>query len=435
MLRTMLLLALAACSSDEAPAVAFSDITITAGSEIPTIQTVAFTTDGDGAGWVSFGPDGEAGWTATATDLGDGRWEATLLGLPADTASWVTVGAGDATGPTATLTTDPAPAWIDVLDSSDGTPTPGFLVVGIEAALAHGAAILDSRGRPVWWFTSPAELLGHLHTRARLSPDRSEVWFNAFSLATPGDPGDGQNAIVRVAIDGSSSEVLELPYSHHDFWLHEDGTLGWLDTEDQVIEGETVRGDRVVERAPDGSERDVWNAWTSLTFDPESPRQPPSWWTLCNHLEYADEAYTLSSRNLDTIFHVDRGSGEVLWSVGYDGTYVTEDHFDGQHGFDLLDDGIFLFDNGLPAQADSRAARYVFEGGTARLTWEYHADPTLYSFVMGDAHLLPNEHALVIYSTMAAVHEVSPAGELVASFNYDLGTIIGFAELHDSLVE
>src|SRR5262245_23435518 len=113
----------AATPDDGGTPYTFADVAITPSEQIPTVLRVSFTTDAPGSGWVSFGPEGEAGWTATATSTGEGTWEALLVGLPAATASLVTVGAGAITGPTTELTTDEAPDWIDLLEASEGTPT------------------------------------------------------------------------------------------------------------------------------------------------------------------------------------------------------------------------------------------------------------------------------------------------------------------------
>jgi hypothetical protein len=441
----MSLFALIACSGGDpvSPAddVHFSDITITPADAIPTVLTVSFTTDAADPGWVSFGPSGEVGWRATATSTGDGSWEAVLVGLPAGTESWVTVGAGATEGPTTTLTTDAAPAWIDLLDTSEGTPTPGLLVVGVSAADGNGAAILDTQGRPVWWYLTPTGVVGSIRTRARLSPDRSEVWFNAFNVGPAGGIGDGESVLVRVAIDGSTSELVSTPYAHHDFVLHADGTLAWIDADEREIDGLPIRGDRIRERAPDGTERVVWSAWDTFTYDPRVTNDGEDvWWTMCNHLEYdaTTDTYTIGARNLGVITHIDRATGTVLWTAGTQATtYATDDVFVMQHGFDVLDHGLLVFDNGPFGDLDSRAARYIFDDttGTAALAWQYHADPAIYSFVMGDVHHLADDGVRVVFSTQGVVHEVDADGELVADFSWEPGTVIGFAEVWDSLVE
>jgi hypothetical protein len=259
------------------------------------------------------------------------------------------------------------------------------------------------------------------------------VYFNAFDGL-----GDDDNAIIRVPIDGSTAETRFIPDAHHDFWLHDDGTLAVIVADGREVDGATVHGDRLMEIDPDGDERDVWSTWDSFTFDPAtSPQTPEGWWTIANTLEYLPDrdSYVVSLRNLDTLVEIDRTTGRVGWTVGPDGTYVPDDPFAFQHGFDVLDDGLLIFDNGRIDRQESRAARYVFEDGVARLVWQYTADPALYSFIMGDAHLLANGNVTVTFSTAATVHEVDPDGALVASFSYDVGAVFGFPDRWDSLVE
>lgn len=442
--RLFALTLLLACRGGDAPddggaddaGASFSDVEAVVSDVVPTVVTVTFANDGEGEGWVAFGPPGEAGWTATATATGAGRWTATLLGIPADTEGWFQVGVGDAADVVRTVRTGDAPGWVEGPETAEGDPTPGFLVVGLMGDLGHGAAILDARGRPVWWWEAPASLPGTLHTRARLDPDGGSVWFDSFGLLPPGEAGDGESALVHVALDGTAEEVVPLAYHHHDFLLHDDGTLAWLDVESRYVEGDgDIRGDVLKERAPDGTERAVWSSWDTFAYAPGATwTNPPGWWSLANHLEYvaAEDAYAVSLRNLDSVVVIARATGEVLRVVGTDpaATVVPDDPFDGQHGFDVLDDGLLVFDNGPTGEQSSRAARYVDGGAT--LAWTY--EPGIYSFVMGDAQVLPDDRTLVVFSTEGQVHEVDADGRRVAAFAWDEGTTIGFAEWRSTLV-
>lgn len=423
---------------DTAVEVSFSDISATLSEDIPTVVKVSFKSNGEGTGYVRFGEEGSEGFTATASAGEDGSWSATLVGLPAETEAWFQVGIGDAASDLQAVSTGPAPAWVTGLSSSSGDPTPGFLVTGLMAT-GHGAVILDTRGRPVWWWEAPDGLVGALHTSARLSPDRQTVWFNAFALATPGDGLDGQNALVGVAIDGSAETVIDAPYTHHDLVVHEDGTLAWIDVDQREVDGEIIRGDRLVERAPDGTESALWSSWDTFSYSPDAELEPPPWWTLCNHLEWVPErdAYVISTRNLSALAQVQRGTGAVDWVLGAEGTLVPDREFHGQHGFTVLDDGVLLFDNGPSERRASHVVRYAFdaEAGTATATWAYEADPALYSFVMGDAVRLPNGDVIAVYSTAATVVEVDETGVEVARFTYSPGTFLGFMQYWDSLVE
>lgn len=428
------LIALAGCADKGAPVAegeSFTDIVITPDTMISAVQHVSFTTSSEEDGWVEFGPAAEEGWRAAATSLGDGAWEATLLGLPAGSEAWITVGAGSSTGPTTTVTTDRPPAWLDYLETSEGTPSPGFLVMTVTTAKGTGPAILDTRGRPVWWYEASEELLGRTYPRARLGHDLDEVWFNAM-----GATGSGEDALVRVAIDGSTHESFSRPHAHHDFWLHDDGTQAMIQTDDREVEGETIYGDQLVEYAPSGEERQIWSVWDTLVYDPATSPLVASSWTIANHIEYvaASDTYVMSLRNIDTLVAFERATGTVEWTLGPEGTYVPQDQHHNQHGFDVLDDGILLFDNGTVGNNDSRAVQYRFGDGVADNVWEYHSDPALYSFIMGDAHLLENGNTRVTFSTMATVQEVDADGVLEASFSYEIGTILGFPEPWDTLI-
>jgi hypothetical protein len=416
---------------DTGETVTFSDVTVTP-QTIPTVFLVRFMATGTGTGFVDFAPTGEPGWRATATATEDGAWEALIVGLPASSTGDVTVGLGETLGPTTTVETGAAPSWL-ALESSEGEPTPGFLVVGVEKNPETGAAILDSRGRPVWWSQAPTGLYGHLHTRARISPD-NRVEYIAFGFPAPGGSEDGTTEIVSVSMDGGDIQRYPLPTAHHDFLFLPDGGMAWIDVEDRDFSGTTIRAETIVERDADGIERVVWSAWDTIVYDGTDPGAPEGYWTLGNHLEYvvADDSYGISLRNVDTIVKVDRVTGTVDWTVGKDGTLVADDPFDGQHGFDILDDELLVFDNGNGTS--SRALRFTLGEGTATKTWEYSHEG-VGSFVMGDAQELDNGNIHVMFSTSGTADEVASDGTRLATFSYADGITLGFVEWHETLVD
>ena len=261
----------------------FSEVTVTASEAIPTVQLVRFVSDLDGDPWVRFGPTGEEGWTVTATATDDGAWEATLVGLPPETDGEVVVGVGDVEGPTTAVTTGSGPDWF-TMDGAFGTPEPAFLVLGVEVGGgATGAAILDTAGRPVWWSPAPEGLYGHLHTRARITPDGAHVAYIAFGFPLPGSKEDGQSELITVSLDGTEVERTNFGSAHHDFLYLPDGGMAWIDVDDRTFEGRTLRGETIVEEDTSGNRRTVWSVWDTFTPSTGEMGSPEGYWTIGNH--------------------------------------------------------------------------------------------------------------------------------------------------------
>jgi hypothetical protein len=105
------------------------------------------------------------------------------------------------------------------------------------------------------------------------------------------------------------------------------------------------------------------------------------------------------------------------------------------HGHQLLPSGNFLFfNNGSIATGVaglSNAREYQLDMATmkATLVWSYTAEK-INSMVLGDVQRLPNGNTLVTFSSMGAIHEVAPNGQLVMSLKSNQ---FGYATWRDTL--
>ena len=307
------------------------------------------------------------------------------------------------------------------------------------------AVIVDGDGDIVWSHQPDLGWSNHFVTRVR--PFRLGEWvtYNVGGGQAQGLPEpDPTRAIVRVSLDGTREHVLDLPDTHHDFFELGDGTLALLKYDRREVDGQTYIGDAVVEVSPDGTERQIWTAWDHFELDPDNVVGPLASWSHANaiYFDKEDEAYYVSLRNFDCIVKIDQSTGDQVWALGgeysdfalSDGSTALFHH---QHQFELLDDGIVVFDNGLVETQDSRVVQYRLdpEQGLATRVWERHAQPALFCAALGDVDRLDNGNTLITWSSAGQLEEVNPAGDVVWRVRAELGAAFAFTRHRKALTD
>jgi len=175
-----------------------------------------------------------------------------------------------------------------------------------------------------------------------------------------------------------------------------------------------IFGDVVKEVTRTGEIVWLWRSWEHL--DPEAfPIHPifdRTHWPLINGVNTTRAGLVLMSlRTTSGVIAVDRGTGDVVWTIGHD--ILAQ-----QHSPVELDDGtILVFDNGnLRPGLNAPYTRVVAVDPERRsVAWEY-ADPMRPSFFapyMGNAQRLWNGNTFVVESTFGRLFEVTPKGEVV----------------------
>ena len=164
--------------------------------------------------------------------------------------------------------------------------------------------------------------------------------------------------------------------------------------------------------------------WEWRICEHYTPLDPYDGWAHVNTIEPfpGERAVLLSVRNQDILMRVDRDTGEIDWTLGWNGDFemATEDLFLRQHAPEILDNGeILMFDNGMsqkevnrknedpakvrPVSRVIQVALSFNEDGSpdaAEVTWEY-LDPDLFAFARSEADRLPNGNTLITYSQLA----------------------------------
>lgn len=408
---------------------------------IPTVLTVRFDTDEFEAihGYVTYGRGESLDASAPAWRADDGAWEVMLLGLkPSVEYSYQPVLVGEdglahgdrasfTTGALSTLLTSPQ---TELFDSQRDTE--GFLVTNIVED-PGASVILDEDGDVVWWYVAE----DGKGAGCVLSADRR--WMLFLSSV------DGTRTMHRLRLDGSILEEVPsegLDEQHHDFMQLPDEHLLLLENDRRVIGGLEFIADKVVDVSPDGTDISEWSLWDHETYDPEVYGEEGGEWSHGNALAYdeEDDAFVIGFLLLHAIYKIDRRTGQVMWRLGGDHsdfTFVgdTAGSFRHQHAFELVEDGIVVFDNGVPEDASSRAVEYRLDldAWTAEMVWEYRPDPALYAVALGDVAKLSNGNRLVDFSPLGQIDEVNADGDLVWRLNLPFGAYFGYMQWFDNL--
>jgi len=416
------------------------DVTASVSDQIATVVTVRWTTAVPTTGYVEFGPTSKLGARTPSDAAAATDHTAILLGLTADTPAYYRAvsaenGAAVARSGVKNIRTGNLPVGMPALTRT-GTGYDGFVVVPV-LGQTTAVVIINANGDIVWYHSDDRMLDFY---RARLSIDGKSLLYNAAQIS--GEPS-AASELVRVSLDGSQSTSIPIPFLAHDFVEHPDGTLGAIAFDDQTdASGNRVRGNKVVEVAPDGSnQRTVWTSWDC--FDPVATPgdDPAQGWTFSNALDYdpVEDVYYVGMRNFSSIAKVNRTTGACEWVLGLYGSTFTfasgSARFLHEHQFDVVGNHILVMDNdGAPGDV-SRVLEYEldFTAMTATQVWSYTANPSVYTFVLGEPIRLADGGTFVNWSTAGQMERLDAAGNQVWKLNTGAGFAFAFQTLAASL--
>lgn len=416
------------------------DATAEPSEAIPTVATISWEISDAGvtAARVAFALDDAEALRATARVDDDGWARAVLLGMKPLSSYTVTVEeehGGDWLGGGALeLQTGGLSSTLPGITMHDHDPARaagGFLVTSLITRQGAGA-ILDADGDVVWAHQPDLDWEVVFVSRTRYTPGDDHVTYLARDR-TVLDDSDELRTLVRVSLDGAIEEHLDADDVHHDYLQLSDGGFAVLERDYREAEGETVKSDSLVEIAPDGTRTVVWSAWDHFAFDPDFEVESDGSWCHANAVDLDEEAgiYHVSLRNFGAIVEIDRDSGEQLRTIGgatsdYALDGGSTDLFAWQHQFEVLDDGVLVFDNGTAEVRDSRAVEYALDDGAAVPVWEFHAEPPLFTPALGDVQRLDSGNTLVSWSSSGQIDEVTPGGEVVWRLRTQMAAGFGF---------
>ena len=385
---------------------------------MPTVVRVTWT---GSSGAVEYGLEDQLGlWTP------DGEGEALLLGLPPDSEVQFKVWPGrEKASDLYSIRTGSLP---------EGTPTTehegdwdeGFVLTTALGAI-NGPLILSPGGQVSWFLEDHSGMLSY---RARLARDGSGILYNRGDIS--GEPSE-DSEIVHVGWDGQVLERVPIPRLAHDFVELEDGTLVAMTVDELELGEETLRIDSLVEVAPSGQPQTIWSSPDCFPVE-----ELDEGFANALDLSEDEDELLLGFRTWSSIVQIDRATGDCDWVLGRtEATHSVDEPFLGQHQFQVLPEGLLVFDNEGLSGSRSRAIEYDFlvdEPADARATWSYEPQPETHTFVLGDAHRAATGRTFVTFSAGGQLDIVDAQGELQARTTTDLGVALGFsqvvAELH-----
>ncbi len=303
---------------------------------------------------------------------------------------------------------------------------PGYLLTtpqSREEGASGYVVIYDHQGVPVWWYRTS---LPGLISRAHFS------WDGRYVVARDTNPlGSDGGRIVRVPLDGSREDSIEINRSHHDFTPVADGFLflvGGGEDECGTIQHWSDAGDLTEVY----SLRDAFGE--TFKIGAVNPCH-------CNSIDYNsdDDSISVSCLNQNAFVKIS-SSGQLIWVLGGNNgqSHFTGDvNWERQHGHHLLTPSRLLFFNNMGGgdseETDSLAVELQLdlEQRTARRVWEYASGAA--SGILGDAQYAANGNVLVTYSDTGEFHEVNGAGQLVQRWVFP--SAIGYSHQQPRLGE
>ncbi len=389
-------------------------------------------------GYVEYGLDETYGMHVPL-ELDQPEARTLLLGLRQDTEyHYRVVATADArvcASADATISTAIAPDGLPSVDVTTLIPeqvAPGFVITSGNRQLQDGPTtrgsgtivVYDSTGALVWWH--PTTLNGI--SRARMSYD------GRWMYARDGNPSGGVGgSVVRVSMDGTMEERIEVDTGHHDFSVTPDGGMLFLT-------GAGRDGcSRVEKLSASGDKTLVYDLRDAFGAEFESGADS----CHCNSIQYhtADDSISVSCLVQNAYVKLS-AAGELQWVLGGEHSHFTgEVHWNRNHGHQMLSPTRILFfnNNGLVGQpqraslANPSSLMLELEldlsERTATRVWSY--DGGGFSQTLGDVQRLPNGNTHVTYSNAGLMHQVDADGNLVQEWDFARGT--GYAVHRENL--
>ena len=307
-----------------------------------------------------------------------------------------------------------------------GTTAPGYVFISSfgwtsDVVASPFLLILDNFGNPVFYREMPASCMDFkLQPNGHLTYfDRSENIFyeldSSYTIVNTYACGNGYSTDLH--------ELLILPNGHSMLMSYDPQVVDMSAIVSGGNGAATVSGLIIQELDRQKNVVFQWRSWDHFKITDathESMTAATIDYVHGNALQVdTDGNLLLSSRHMDEITKIDRGTGEILWRMGGKNnqfTFVNDSvGFSHQHAIRKLPNGhMTMFDNGnFHTPQFSRAVEYTVDEGnkTVTLVWQYRNTPDNYGVAMGYVDRLPNGNTLIGWGVSTpSVTEVNSDG-------------------------
>ena len=361
-------------------------------------------------------------WLSSASiDAPAGMSTQLLVGIPyGESAEWrvVAEGADPTDGPA--ISTNAIPpglpqATVVTADDTAWLPEGKYLLTSInqnEGGWTDGTYwtfIVDRQGRPIWARTAPQQNWT-LYAQVSVSKDHI-LWDNATAWSQ-WDHGAGSR-VHRTYLD-AEIESIATPGLHHAFVELPDGTLAWGSRYHNEEES-------LVEKAPGATEETI--IWVCNSWYCESN---------CLYYQEATNTYLYSFYTSNTLFEVDRATGEsIWWAGGTDGGYdfdPADSKFYWQHGVTYTAAGTLLLSTAAKHTFTSMVREYTVDHKTKTLTQIWSYDAGEHAATNGDAWRLSNGNTLHTLGSAGVIVEADSNGTEVWRLDFNGNYLLGRSE-------
>jgi outer membrane protein assembly factor BamB len=224
-------------------------------------------------------------------------------------------------------------------------------------------------------------------------------------------------------VDWNGELVREYATGDPDYYPHHD--LVWTPKDEivAVFREAGVKTDNIVVIDPSGERSWEWRSHDHLQEDFPTDGRKANDLTHFNSVQvlpdnplhragdsrFAAGNVLISARHLDTVYLVDRNTGDVTWKY--------DENLDWQHEAVMLGDdvpgagNVMIFNNRYHS-ADRASEVIEVDPRTNKVVWRY-ADPNFFSDTAGVGQKLPNGNVLITSSRGGRVFEILPDGEIV----------------------
>ncbi len=412
---------------------------VTVSSDVVTVATARWTDESGERSRVEVAT-ADGAWLVTDWQDAGGMHEATLLGLLPGTTYTATVAteSGELTGET-DFTTGELPNDFPEWSTSGEASWEGYVYVNTVGAV-HYLLVLDEQARPVWYHPYDPE---YNAVRARPRHDGAGlVW----AITPTGNEEPSPNFFHTSWLGQDLSSTTVRNYTH-DFVELDDGTIGALlyDKRELEVDGvfQRVTGNALATVTPEGEVTTLWSVWDD--YSPESDGyvlDGSGYWTHANAIDISEDGstFTVGLRGLSAIVDIDASTGERLGQVGgvrSDYAFANEDDsFYEEHQFQVLDDGILVFDNQpTTSSTGSRVLQLELDdaAGVATATRKIYHEPPLWVYVLGDVDLLDDNGVRVTWTSSGVMTDYDADGNVRWELTMELGQALSYSLREDAL--